>query len=337
MLILVINEGDYMLKSYSKLVGLGAYVPSQKMTNHDLEKMVDTNDEWIVRRTGVKERRISGKDEFASDMAVKAVENLIERYHVQVEDVDMIIVTTFTPDHLVPTVSALVQSHFDIKAAGTMDLNAGCTGSIYGLCVADSLITSGHCNKVLAISSETVSKVLDYTDRNTCILLGDAAVAMLLEKTNGKGSFIASYFATEGKFAPYATCSNLSQTVNGEVIKKEKLFEQEGSGLYKYVVKNIPVGISSLLKKAHLDISDIDWFVPHSANLRMIEAICKRIDMPIEKMLVSNEYYGNTSSVSIPLAIWLGQEALKIKSGDKLLLYGYGAGLTHAGLIIDWD
>lgn len=325
------------MKSYSRFVGVGAYLPNQIMTNHDLEKMVETNDEWIIRRTGVKERRISEKNEFASDMAVKAVENLIEEYHADLADVDMIVVTTFTPDHFTPTVSALVQSHFDIKASGSMDLSAGCTGSVYGLCVADSLITSGHCKKVLVIASETVSKYLDYTDRNTCILFGDAAVAMLIEKTDKGGSFLTSYFATEGKLAANATCSNLAQVVNGKVIKKERLFEQDGRGLYEYVVRNIPIGVSKLLDKAGMTINDIDWFVPHSANLRMIEALAKRIKIPMEKTLVSNEFFGNTSSASIPLALWMALKDSKIKSGDKLLLYGFGAGLTHAGVVIQWN
>jgi 3-oxoacyl-[acyl-carrier-protein] synthase-3 len=325
------------LKSYSRFIGLGAYLPNQKMTNYDLEKIVETNNEWIVRRTGVKERRISEKEEFASDMAVRAVENLIEKNHVCVGDVDMIIVTTFTPDYFTPTVSALVQSHFGIKAAGTMDLSAGCTGAMYGLCVADSLISAEHSNKVLVVAAETISKYLDYTDRNTCILFGDAAVAILMEKSKKTGSFLASYFATDGAFAKSATCSNLSQSVNGEKIVKERLFEQDGRSLYEYVVKNIPVGISILLEKANLTLDDIDWFVPHSANLRMVEALCKRINMPIEKTLVSNEFYGNTSSASIPLAMWMALETSKIKPGDILLLYGYGAGLTHGGVIVEWN
>ncbi len=169
-------------------------------------------------------------------------------------------------------------------------------------------------------------KYLDYTDRNTCILFGDAAVAMLIEKTN-----------EEGKLAANAICSNLLQVVNEKTIEKERLFEQDGRGLYEYVVKNIPVGISKLLDKSGLTINDIDWFVPHSANLRMIEALAKRINIPMERTLVSNEFYGNTSSASIPLALWLAVKDAKIKLGDKLLLYGFGAGLTHAGLVIRWN
>lgn len=323
-------------KSNSKIVGLGTYVPHRKLTNYDLEKMVDTSDEWIVRRTGVRERRISEKEEFSSDLAIKAVENLIEKYNVRIDDVDMIIVTTFTPDHFTPTVSALVQGHFGMEKTGTMDINSVCTGFVYALCVADSLITTGNCNKVLVIASEAVSKVLDYTDRNTCILFGDASVAALVERTDKKGSFLASYFTTDGKLAEKVTCSNLSESVNGKILGKKRLFQQEGRSLYQYVVKNIPNGIHSLLEKAKLTLNDIDWFVPHSANLRMIESICKRLDYPIEKTLVSNEFYGNTSSATIPLAIWMALEEAKINSGDKMVLYGFGGGLTHGGVVIEW-
>lgn len=324
------------MTSKSKIVGLGAYLPHRRLTNQDLEKMVDTSDEWIVRRTGVRERRLAEKEEFASDLAIKAVENLIARHNVRVDDIDMVIVTTFTPDHFTPAVAALVQGYFGMEAAGTMDLNAGCTGFVYALCVADSLITAGHSNKVLVVSSEVASKVIDYSDRNTCVLFGDAAVATLIERTNDKGNFIASYFTSDGKLASRVTCSNLSAKVNGQELGKKRLFQQEGKLLYEYVVKNIPDGVCKLLDKSNMTFDDIKWFVPHSANLRMIKAICDRMKFPLEKTLVSNEFYGNTSSASIPLAIWLALEKSQIKSGDKMIVYGFGAGLTHGGVIIEW-
>ncbi|EGO65476.1 ketoacyl-ACP synthase III [Acetonema longum] len=327
------------INSRSKITGVGAYVPQRKLTNHDLESMVDTTDEWITRRTGVKERRLAGKEEFASDLAIKAVENLIAKYDIRVDDVDMVIVTTFTADHLTPSVSAIVQGHFDMKQAGTMDLNAACTGFVYGLCVADSLITAGHSNKVLVVASEVLSKIVDYSDRNTCILFGDAAAAMLLERageTSGTGSFLASYFTSDGTLAPNITCSNLSETVNGQEVGKTRLFQQEGKFLYEYVVKNIPEGVYNLLGRSNLTLGDIQWFVPHSANLRMIKALCERLNFPLQSTLISNELYGNTSSASIPLAIWLALEESSIKTGDKMILYGFGAGLTHGGVVIEW-
>jgi 3-oxoacyl-[acyl-carrier-protein] synthase III len=323
-------------KSNSRITGLGTYLPDRILTNQDLEKMVDTNDEWIVRRTGVRERRLSDKEEFASDMAIKAVKNLIEKNNISVEDVDMIIVTTFTPDHLIPTVSSLVQGYFGMEGAGTMDLSAACTGFTYGLCVADALITAGHNNKILVISSETVSKVVDYTDRNTCILFGDAAVVVLVERTEGKGSIIASYFTSDGNLAEKITCGNFSDKVNGKVLGEKMFFQQDGKFIYEYIIKNVPEGVLKLLNKAEMKLEDIAWFVPHSANLRMIEAVCKKLAFPLDKTLLSNEFYGNTSSASIPLAVWMALEETKIKSGDKIILYGFGGGLTHGGIVMEW-
>lgn len=330
------KEADTGMKSKARITGVGAYVPHKRLTNEDLEKMVDTSDEWITRRTGVKERRISAKEEFASSMAIKAVEDLIERCNVSLDNVDMIIVTTFTPDHMVPTVSALVQGHFGMENAGTMDISSGCAGYVHGLCVANALITSGSNKKLLVIASETVSKVVDYTDRNTCILFGDGAAAMLVENTEGKGNFLASYFTTDGKLAHYVSCSNLSDNINGNLLGKTRLFDQEGRFLYEYVVKNIPPAVMGLLEKAEVTLEDISWFVPHSANMRMIEAISKRLGLPMEKTLSSNEYYGNTSSATIPLAIWLAFCDGRVKNGDKIVLYGFGAGLTHGGIVIEW-
>lgn len=322
--------------SSSKITAVGAYLPERILTNHDLEKLIDTNNEWIIRRTGVRERRIAQKDEYSSNMAIKAVENLLSGQSAAIDDVDMIIVTTFTPDHLTPSVSALVQGHFGIQNTGTMDINAACTGFAYALCVADSLITSGNYKKIMLISSETLSKVVDYTDRGTCILFGDAAAAFLVEKADGKGSILSTNFTTDGKLAENVVCSNFSDSVNGHKIEKDRLFQQEGKFLYEYVVKTIPDGVQNLIKKAGLTLEDIDWFVPHSANLRMIEALCKRLEFPMEKTLISNEYYGNTSSVTIPLALWMALEASRIKPGDKLVLYGFGGGLTHGGVVLEW-
>lgn len=324
-------------ESNSKIIALGAYLPQKKLTNQDLAGMVDTNDEWIVRRTGVRERRISEKNEFASNLAIKAVENLIEKNNVRVDDVDMIIVTTFTPDHLTPSVAALVQGYFGMEAAGTMDINAACAGYVYGMSTADALVSTGYCKKALVIAAEALSKIVDYTDRNTCILFGDGAAATLIERTGEKGGFISSYFTSDGKLAENVACTNLSESINGRVMDKKRLFEQEGKLLYEYVVKNIPAGVNILLQNANMTLEDIEWFVPHSANLRMIEAVCKKLGFPVEKTLISNEFYGNTSSATIPLAIWMALQESKIKPGDKMLLYGFGGGLTHGGIIVKWQ
>lgn len=324
-----------LLSTRSKITGFGAYTPERILTNADLETIVDTTDEWIVQRTGVRERHITRADEFSSDMAIKAVIDLRDRCGVHVSDVDMIVVTTFTPDHFTPHISAVVQGAIGIKGAGTFDLGAGCTGFEYALVTADALVSSGHFSKVMIIAAEAVSKVVDYTDRSTCILFGDAAAACVVERTEGKGSFLASSFNSNGEMAAYVTTTNHSNTVNGVPVVKHNIFEQDGQMVYKYVARNVPQGVDALLKRAGLTLDDIDWFVPHSANMRMIEGIAKKIHIPAEKVLTSVEYYGNTSSASIPLALSLAQKAGKIKSGDKALLYGFGGGLTHGGTIVE--
>ena len=321
---------------YTNITGIGAYVPKKVLTNAELETMIDTSNEWIIQRTGVQERHIAAENEFSSDLAIKAVENLLSIPALSIDDVDMVVVTTFTADHLTPSVAALVQGHFAIKNAGTMDLNAACTGFTYGLCVADSLLTAGHSKKILLIAAETTSKILDYTQRGSCILFGDAAVAVLIEKNSSHRQILQSYFTSDGSLAPLVACSNLAPTVNHKPFEKEHIFQQEGPLLYEYVIKNIPTGIQTLLDKNNLSLNQIDWFIPHSANLRMIKSLCTKLNFPFEKTLISNDFYGNTSSASIPLAIWLGQQNLKIKKGDILLLYGFGAGLTHGGIIIKW-
>lgn len=323
-----------MTVSKACIKGFGAFVPERILSNADLENMVETNDEWITQRTGIKERRIAADDQYASDLAVAAVEDLIKRNNVSLDDVDQIIVTTFTPDHATPTVSALVQKHFGMQNCGTFDLSAGCTGFTYAMSVADALISSGVNKKVLIVSSETVSKVVDYQDRTTCILFGDGAAACLLEHTEKKGAFLARYFHTDGDLAHYVTCGNCSHTVNGMALGKERLFEQNGQQVYKYVMQNVPKGLQELLERSQTSLDELDWFVPHSANMRMIQTVCDKLAFPQEKTLTSLELYGNTSSASIPLAIWLAQNDGRLEKGDTLALYGFGGGLTHGGVLV---
>lgn len=323
------------LFSKTKITGVGAYRPEKRLSNADLETIIDTNDEWIVQRTGIRERRVSAPDEFASDLAEKAARNLAERCGISLDDVDMLIVSTFTPDHFTPHTAALVQGRFGFRA-GSLDVVAGCTGFAYSMAVADALISSGHCRKALVIASEAITKVTDYKDRESCILFGDAAVAFMLERTEKAGSVIASFFDSHGDLGHNVTCNNLSRKVNGHAVAKERLFDQEGRAVYSYVVKHAPGGVRKLLERAGLTLDDIAWFIPHSANLRIINSVCEKLGIPPEKTLTSIEKHGNTSSASIPLAIWLALEEGRVAEGDKMLLYGFGGGLTHGGVIIEW-
>lgn len=324
-----------LLSTKSKITGFGAYVPERILTNAQLESIVDTTDEWIVQRTGIRERHITREDEYSSDMAIRAVMDLRDRCGINISDVDMVIVTTFTPDHFTPHISAVVQGALGIQGAGTFDLGAGCTGYEYALVTADALVSSGHFSKVLVIAAEAVSKVVDYTDRSTCILFGDASAACVVERTEGRGSFLSSAFNSNGELASYVTTTNHSSSVNGVHVDKHNIFQQDGQQVYKYVVRNVPLGVTELLKRANLTIDDIDWFVPHSANMRIIEGAAKKMGMPMDRVLTSVEYNGNTSSASIPLSLSIAQREGKLKPGDRAILYGFGGGLTHGGVIVE--
>ncbi|MFJ7366907.1 ketoacyl-ACP synthase III [Peribacillus frigoritolerans] len=325
-----------MFKSKARITAIGSYVPEKRLTNKDLEKMVETNDEWIVKRTGIKERRIAHEEEFTSDVGYKAVKDLMERYDKSVEDVDMIIVCTFTPDFNTPSVASLVQAKLGIKNTGAIDLNAACAGFTYGLHVANGLVTSGLNKKILVIGADTLSKLMDYEDRATCILFGDGGGAVLVEYDEKQPSFLSSHLYSEGEGGKHLYSTNLSTRINGEDLNDSGNLVQNGREVYKWAVTTVPKGMQTLVKNAEYQLNDVDWFVPHSANLRMIESICERSGFPIERTLYSLVEYGNTSSATIPLSLEIGIKEGKLSGGEKVLLYGFGGGLAQAGLLIDW-
>ncbi|MCM3240103.1 ketoacyl-ACP synthase III [Heyndrickxia oleronia] len=325
------------MKSTARITAIGTYVPKKKLTNADLEKLVDTNDEWIVQRTGMKERRISEENEFASSLAFKAIENLAENYQKNIQDIDFIIVSTTTADYAFPSVACQIQDHFHISQTGAIDLNATCAGFTYALHVANGLITSGLHRKVLVVATETLTKVTDYQDRSTCILFGDGAAAALVEFDEENPSFIGSHLGTNGDGGQNVYRTHLSTTMHGQELIDSKKMVQNGREVYKWVARTLPEGIEQLLEKNSMSLNEVDWFIPHSANLRMIETVCDRTGISLEKTLTSMQYFGNTSSVSIPLALDLAIKEGKVKNGETLLMYGFGGGLTHAGLLIKWN
>lgn len=326
-----------MNASYARITAIGSYVPNQIMTNHDLEKLVETNDEWIVQRTGIKERRIAAQTESTSDLAYQATMNLKLRYNKEFQDVDMIIICTMSPDFKTPSTASLVQAKLGIKHAGTIDLNAACAGFTYGLHLANGLISSGLHKKILVIGAETLSKITDYTDRNTCILFGDGSGAVLVERDEVQSDFISFYLNSEGEKGSSLYCSNLSnQLFENPIIHNNKIV-QNGREVYKWAVSTVPHGMKYVLAQASMTLDQIDWFIPHSANLRMIQSICDKSGVPFDKTLFSLVNYGNTSSATIPLSLDKGISEGKIKAGDMLLLYGFGGGLTQAGLLMKWS
>lgn len=326
-----------MMKSTARITAIGSYVPEGILVNEDFDKKLAINDEWIVKRTGVRERRIAGEEEFASHLACKAIENLVDNYPNDLQDVDCIIVATTTSDYAFPSVACQIQSHFAIPCVGAFDLNATCAGFTYALHVANNLITAGAHRKILVVATETLSKVTDYADRTTCILFGDGAGAMLVEYDADNPSFVACHMGTNGEGGRHLYRTALATTMAGQPLNDSGKIVQNGSEVYKWVSRTLPKGVQDVVHKAGLRQEEVDWFVPHSANLRVVESICEKSGFPFEKTLTSMEYFGNTSAASIPLSLHLGIKEGKVQNGDTLLLYGYGGGLTHLGLVLTWN
>ncbi|WP_327204862.1 ketoacyl-ACP synthase III [Paenibacillus sp. DMB20] len=324
-----------MTQSKSRITAIGTYVPAKILSNADLEKLVDTSDEWIVQRTGMRERRIAEPDQFVSDLAVEAVNDMVRRYGVEVKDADMILVATSTPDYSFPSTASRVQAKLGIQSTGALDLNAACAGFTYALQLADGLITSGIYRKVIVVGAETLSKITDYTDRTTCVLFGDGAGAVLVERDDESPAFIASISGTFGEGGIHLYKTALSERMDGQELKSGCLV-QNGREIYKWAVRNIPEGMRVLLERGNMSAEEVDWFVPHSANLRMIEAICERGPVPMDRTLTSVEYRGNTSAASIPLALQLAVDEGRLHAGHHVLLYGFGGGMTYAGSLLRW-
>ncbi|MFD1203719.1 ketoacyl-ACP synthase III [Sporosarcina contaminans] len=321
----------------AKISAIGTYVPEKRLTNSDLEQMVETNSEWIIQRTGIHERRITRVDEFTSDICVSAIKDLMHRYNKKIEDVDMIIVATSTPDFPFPSVASIIQERLSIPQTGAMDLSAACAGFVYALHTAHSYIASGLHKKVIVVGADTLSKITDYTDRNTCVLFGDGAGAVLVERDEQANSFEGFQLGSDGSGAQHVYRTGLSKRVNDIELVDTKFLVQNGREVFRWVVRNVPENIEKLLKKTEITLEQIDWFIPHSANLRLIEPICDKLHYPMDKTLYSLVNFGNTSAATIPLSLDIGIRDGKVKNGDRVLMYGFGSGLVHAGQILKID
>ncbi|NQX69328.1 ketoacyl-ACP synthase III [Paenibacillus alba] len=320
----------------ARISAIGSYVPSRILSNADLQTMVDTNDEWIVQRTGIRERRLAADDEFTSHLCIAAVQNMLTRYPASLDQVELIIVATHTPDLPSTPVACQIQAHFGLPETGAYDLNATCAGFAYALHTASALVAAGVHRKILIVGGDALSKITDYTDRSTCILFGDGAGAVVVEREADQPAFLAHHLGSDGSGGKHVYRTGLSTQWLGTPLTGDGKLVQNGREVYKFAVTTVPQGIQKLLEKSGLPQTAIDWFIPHSANLRIIESICEKSGIALEKALYSLEYYGNTSAASIPLALDLGITEGKVKAGDTLLLYGFGGGLTHAGLIVRW-
>ncbi|WP_081735243.1 ketoacyl-ACP synthase III [Paenibacillus gorillae] len=329
------------LHSNAAITAIGTYIPDRILNNADLEKMVETSDEWIVQRTGISERRISAELQFTSDLCIEAVRNMASRYAVDLSSVDYIIVATSTPDSILPSVASRVQDAFGIENCGTVDIQAACAGFTAAIQLANGLLLSGVYRKIIVLGAETLSKVTDYTDRTTCILFGDGAGAFLMEaidaNTDGGGSLIAASSSTEGSGGHLLYRSSLSPVINNQEIIATSNIVQNGREVYRWAISQVAAGVIGLIDKSGLSAAQIDWFVPHNANQRIIDALCDKTGISPDKALSSIAKYGNTSAASIPLALDDAVRENKIHAGDTMLLYGFGGGLTQAGVILRWS
>lgn len=319
----------------AQLKAIGIAVPSKAVTNADFESIIETSDEWIVSRTGIKTRYHAAENEFTSDLCVRAVQDLVAKYPTSLDDVDMILVSTVTPDQSMPSMACRVQYRLNMPKAGALDIYAACAGFSYGIVMAKGLIAGGLHKKILVIGAETLSKVTDFTDRTSCVLFGDGAGAVLIE-ADETGNIGACITGASGEGGADLYISGFAPTIDDHELKMNHCIVQNGRKVFKWAVTTVAAEMKTLLARNNLSLGDIDWFVPHSANLRIIEAICNETGFPIEKTLESIVDYGNTSSATIPIALYNGIQSGKVKRGDRIMLFGFGGGLAYAGTIITW-
>ena len=322
----------------AKISGIASFVPEFKLTNDDLSKMVDTNDEWITTRVGIKERRILKEPEAGSSyMGIKAVAQLLEETGTKTEDVDLLLCATSNPDYRFPSTASVIIHGCELKNCYGYDIQAACAGFIVALQTANAYIKSGLYKKVIVVTAEKMSSMTDYQDRNTCPLFGDAAAAVLIEPTEENIGIIDGVYHVNGEGLPFLLmkAGGSAEPASHETVDaRHHYVYQEGRNVYKHAVTDMVESSKDIMKRNNLTVNDIDWFVPHQANLRIIEAVGGRIGIPEDKVLVNIQHYGNTSAASIPLC--LDEYKNKLKKGDKVVLTAFGAGFTWGAMYIVW-
>lgn len=322
------------------ILGTGFYVPEKIMTNADLEKIVETSDEWIVERTGIKERRIAEDNQPMSDLAMKAAQNALADADVAAEDLDLIIVATLTSDRIIPSTACMIQNLLGAKHAAAFDLSAACSGFAYAASVAAQFIETGAYKKALVIGAETLSKYINWEDRNTCVLFGDGAGAAVLgqvEEGYGILSFDLGSDGSGGDAIQIPSSGSLMPVSKESIDQKLNLIHMNGRDVFKFAVKAMGKTVKNSLAKIDMPQEKIDWLVPHQANIRIIESAAKRLSMPMDKVIVNIHKYGNMSAACIPIALAEAAAAKRFKKGDIIALSGFGAGLTWASCIIRWS
>jgi 3-oxoacyl-[acyl-carrier-protein] synthase-3 len=321
------------------IIGIGSFAPEKILTNKDLEQIVDTSDEWISERTGIKVRHIVADGENTSDIAAKAAERALKDAGLTADDIDLIVVATATPDMLFPSTACLVQNQLKAAKAAAYDLAAGCSGFMYAIVTASQFIKTGLYKHVLVIGAESLSRILDWTDRNTCVLFGDGAGAVVLGEVPEGYGILGSNLGSDGSGGDLLClpAGGTSRPATEETVRDRLHFvHMAGNEVFKFAVKVMGEAALNALEHAQIDTSEVDWLIPHQANIRIIQSAAKRLKMPMEKVIVNVDKYGNTSSASIPIAL---EEAIhdgRIKSGQVITMVGFGAGLTWASAVMRW-
>lgn len=321
------------------VLGTGKYVPEKVLTNFDLEQMVETNNEWIVTRTGIKERRISADHEATSDLAYGASVEALRNSGITAEELDLIIVATITPDMAFPSTACILQERLGARKAAAFDLSAACSGFIYGLANASSLIATGMYKHILVVGAECLSKITDYTDRNTCILFGDGAGAVVLgEVPEGRGfqSFVLGADGSGGDLLKIGGGGSRIPSSLASVNEGQHFIHMAGNEVFKFAVRIMGAAALEAVEKAGIAKEDVDLLVPHQANIRIIQAALERLELPEDKCMINLDLYGNVSAASIPIALAEAFEQGRVREGDRIVLVGFGGGLTWGSSVLVW-
>jgi 3-oxoacyl-[acyl-carrier-protein] synthase-3 len=317
----------------SVIGGVGIYLPEKILSNDDVSRFVDTSDEWILERTGIKQRHIAADSQLTSDLALEAAQNAINHAGIESSEIDLIIVATSTPDQVFPSTAVKLQDLLGVRSGAGFDIHAVCSGFIYALSTADNFIKSGNYDKILVVGSETYSRILDWNDRTTCVLFGDAAGAFLLHSNNNtadNSGVIDSIIRSDGQFRTKLFCDGGPSMVT----KLNHYINMDGKEVYKHAVEKQTAVVEELLSRTKVDINDIDWFVPHQANLRILDTTAKKLNLDKNKIIITVDKHANTSSASIPVAMGTAIQDGRIKRGDLVLLEAFGAGFTWGAVLI---
>ncbi len=319
--------------TYSRIAGTGSYLPEKVVTNHDLDQMMDTSDEWIQERTGIKRRHLAGDGEKTSDLALAAAQNALDMAGISAEDINLIIIATTTPDKVFPGTACIVQRRLGIGGCGAFDIQAACSGFVYGLDLGDRYIRTGAAKNVLVIGAETLSRLTNWEDRATAVLFGDGAGAVVLQESEEPG-IIATHIHADGQYedllqVPQGVSSGYDITRAGEAY-----IQMNGNAVFRRAVATLDSIARETLDKNNIDKHDLDWFVPHQANMRIITAAAKKLDMPMERVIVTVDEHANTSAASIPLALDVAVRDGRIKRGELLLFEAFGAGFTWGSALV---